>query len=417
MVKTTGVLLQKAKSEPVATPLAQPVNADRAVQSTSLDLPLWTHALAIQPKLTINQPGDAYEQEAETVAAQVLRMPEPRLQHACACGGTPDDTGECPACRAKRLGIQRQSTSAEAVAAPPSVHTTLHAPGQPLDAGVRAFLEPRFGYDFSQVRVHTNPQAAESAKAVNAHAYTVGQNVVFGAGQYQPHSSAGQKLLAHELTHVVQQGQGLQRSCSDGACDSCAGGIREMWITVFFRRRATQTTMNALRNHINGAKAVLRNCCIDLKFDFDWRLLGGGSTFNWLDVTNPATGEWHYTNEAQNLGTGNTFAGARGIPMVVFDDVPATGGGVTVSRAFDTAYAGRRYIAIDVSPTNVSCNPIAHELWHIGSRTIGHDPANAPIAACTSNAVTPTYCNAIRDIVAPVGDFPTTTSTPDTAVA
>jgi hypothetical protein len=183
-----------------------------AVNIQATTAPAWTHALAIQPKLTINQPGDAYEQEAETVAAQVLRMPAPGVQRACACGGTPDDTGECPACRAKRLGIQRQSTSAEAVAAPPSVHTTLRTSGQPLDADVRAFLEPRFGYDFSQVRVHTNPQAAESAKAVNAHAYTVGQNVVFGAGQYQPHSSAGQKLLAHELTHVVQQANtGVQR--------------------------------------------------------------------------------------------------------------------------------------------------------------------------------------------------------------
>lgn len=77
--------------------------------------------------------------------------------------------------------------------------------GQPLSENYRAFFEPRFGRDFSQVRLHTDTQAAESARAVNARAYTVGQDVVFRAGQYAPESSKGQRLMAHELTHVVQQ--------------------------------------------------------------------------------------------------------------------------------------------------------------------------------------------------------------------
>src|SRR5947209_15066228 len=76
--------------------------------------------------------------------------------------------------------------------------------GQPLDAGTRAFMESRFGHDFSRVRVHTDSRAAESAQAINALAYTVGRNVVFGRGQYAPGTSEGSKLLAHELTHVVQ---------------------------------------------------------------------------------------------------------------------------------------------------------------------------------------------------------------------
>lgn len=83
----------------------------------------------------------------------------------------------------------------------------MSSPGQPLDAGTRAFMEPRFGQDFSQVRVHTDAKAAESTQAVNAVAYTVGRNVVFGAGQYAPGTSEGRRLMAHELTHVVQQGE------------------------------------------------------------------------------------------------------------------------------------------------------------------------------------------------------------------
>src|SRR5262249_29965020 len=81
----------------------------------------------------------------------------------------------------------------------------LHSLGQPLDAGTRAFMEPRFGHDFSQVRIHADERAAESARAVNALAYTVGRDVVFGEGRYEPGTSEGRRLLAHELTHVVQQ--------------------------------------------------------------------------------------------------------------------------------------------------------------------------------------------------------------------
>jgi hypothetical protein len=116
--------------------------------------------------------------------------------------------GECTACQERREGtLQRAAvrplTSNEA---PPIVHEVLNSLGQPLDSVTRAYMEPRFGHDFSQVRVHTGPRAAESAQAVNALAYTVGSDLVFGAGQYTPASGGGRKLLAHELAHVIQQG-------------------------------------------------------------------------------------------------------------------------------------------------------------------------------------------------------------------
>jgi hypothetical protein len=88
------------------------------------------------------------------------------------------------------------------------VHDVLRSPGQPLDAATRAFFEPRFGRDFSQVRVHTDAPAAESAQAVNALAYTMGRDIVFGAGEYALGTTAGQWLLAHELAHTVQQAPG-----------------------------------------------------------------------------------------------------------------------------------------------------------------------------------------------------------------
>jgi hypothetical protein len=93
---------------------------------------------------------------------------------------------------------------------PPIVHEVLHSPGQPLDRATRAFIEPRLGRDFSDVRVHTDAKAAESARTVNALAYTVGHDVVFSAGQYAPQTSEGRRLMAHELTHAAQQrGQGI----------------------------------------------------------------------------------------------------------------------------------------------------------------------------------------------------------------
>jgi hypothetical protein len=116
-------------------------------------------------------------------------------------------TTECDECRKKREGmLQREAVNnSPTQVVPPIVYEVLHLPGQPLDAPTRGFMESRLGHDFSNVHLHTDAKAAESARAVNALAYTVGRDVVFGAGQYRPRTVEGQKLIAHELTHVVQQ--------------------------------------------------------------------------------------------------------------------------------------------------------------------------------------------------------------------
>ena len=128
------------------------------------------------------------------------------LQRKCSCGGTTASAGgECDECKKQKL--QRRATSANSPpVAPPIVHDVLNSPGQPLDHESRSFFEPRFGHSFGNVRVHTDEKAAQSARAVSALAYTVGHNIVFDRGQFAPRVAAGQILLAHELTHVIQQG-------------------------------------------------------------------------------------------------------------------------------------------------------------------------------------------------------------------
>jgi hypothetical protein len=129
------------------------------------------------------------------------------LQRACACGQHSSNDGQCEACKNKQQRLfQRAAVNGSAsYHVPPIVYDVLNSPSQPLDLQTRAFMEPRFGHDFSRVRIHTDTKAGESARAVNALASTVGQDVVFGEGQYAPTHLVGQRLLAHELTHVVQQ--------------------------------------------------------------------------------------------------------------------------------------------------------------------------------------------------------------------
>ena len=133
------------------------------------------------------------------IAAPKHQTRAPIVQRRCACGGEVGPGGECAACRAKRVQKQAEST------APSIVHDVLRSPGTPLDSHVRREMEQRFGFDFRNVRIHSDARAAASASEVNAQAYTVGSNVVFDGGAFAPHSVAGKQLLAHELAHVTQQ--------------------------------------------------------------------------------------------------------------------------------------------------------------------------------------------------------------------
>jgi Domain of unknown function (DUF4157) len=114
---------------------------------------------------------------------------------------------KCEQCEEK-IQPKGEGASVGGMGAPPIVQQVLRSPGQPLDPGTRALMEPRFGHDFSQVRVHADTRAAESARAVHAHAYTQGEHIVFAGGRYAPTTSEGRRLVGHELAHVVQQSAG-----------------------------------------------------------------------------------------------------------------------------------------------------------------------------------------------------------------
>ncbi len=187
------------------------------------------HGPRLQPKLTAGAPDDAFEREADRVAEDVMRMPEP------AEGGEGSAGPPVPTASSARPAIQRLSPESDeevrrqpmeepeeepeeplqAKAMPgripqltPDLRSRLGAlqgAGAPLPPSERAFFEPRFGSDFGGVRVHTGSEATDLARRVAARAFTLGRSVVFGAGQYAPGTTAGRALLAHELTHVVQQ--------------------------------------------------------------------------------------------------------------------------------------------------------------------------------------------------------------------
>ncbi|MDH3476636.1 MAG: DUF4157 domain-containing protein, partial [Rhodospirillales bacterium] len=213
-----------------------------------------------QAKLTIGQPNDKYEQEADRVADRVTAMPDPRLQRQPEAEEEeetlqakpladqitplvqrqeepPEEEEEepvqakfkvgemiqrmCPECdgetaqrqpmKEEEEELQTKTKPGETPAVTPGLASTINGlkgGGQPLDSATRAFFEPRFGRDFGHVRLHTDSEAAETASSINARAYTLGNHIALEAGEYQPNSRSGQRLLGHELTHVIQQGKG-----------------------------------------------------------------------------------------------------------------------------------------------------------------------------------------------------------------
>src|SRR5258706_12969912 len=136
----------------------------------------------------------------------ISEVPTSFLQRQCSCGEhTAAGGGECDECKKKDAPLQRHATeTAGPDKIPRIVYDVVASQGHSLTRDVRAFMEPRLGHDFSHVRVHTDARAAESARSVNALAYTVGDHIAFQPGRYDPSSVGGQRLLAHELAHVVQ---------------------------------------------------------------------------------------------------------------------------------------------------------------------------------------------------------------------
>jgi hypothetical protein len=221
---------KKSKAE-VSAEAANPAPSAVALEGiygAPAGMPLFM-GLRLQRKLAVGAVDDPLEREADQVAEQVMAGNSPSapgelgtgpevgseaygVQRKCACGGSA--SGQCEECKREEETtapvVQRRADSDHHAGseAPPIVHDALRSPGRSLDAAVRGPFESRFRSDFGDVRVHTDPLAAQSAEAIGALAYTVGDDVVFASGQYHPQSADGRKLLSHELTHVAQQRNG-----------------------------------------------------------------------------------------------------------------------------------------------------------------------------------------------------------------
>ena len=200
------------RRQPAAVTAAAAPPAVLARRLGNRNLQQLLQARLLQAKLTVNNPHDAFEQEADRVADQVMRMPEPAAHVSTQTSALVQRRCEC--------AMELQRSEGPAAAAPHVDSTTEHAiaslsgRGQALPPAVRAFMEPRFNADFSAVRLHSDAHAQQLARSVSAQAFTVGSNIVFGAGHLAPETDHGRRLLAHELTHVLQQGapQTLRRA-------------------------------------------------------------------------------------------------------------------------------------------------------------------------------------------------------------
>lgn len=431
----------------------------------------------IQPQLSINQPGDKYEQEADAMANQVMRMEQTGSIHPSPL----PIQRTCSACE-KEEQVMPKSQGGETISSE-RFSQQLQAnsvQGQTLLSETQAQMSQSFGTDFSHVRVHTGSQAAEMNQSIQAKAFTHGSDIYFNAGQYNPGSSAGKRLLAHELTHVVQQGGGNQKIQRDfdedraaegagwgaltgGGLGALIGGIAgsetgfgggwgalmgagigigvgalagllaggfsgsssfsmdcsttpmmDFPVTFYYGRRRDAATRRKVNQEIAQARSVLRNCCLNLVAHHENGVIPGMSTFN-SHTTRP-DGSIDYSAQATNLGSGPRFSLSRGLPVLVVDSVPNTGGGVTVSPDVDRQYSGRMYavVAVNQPNNNSACNTLAHELWHVAGN-YNHSPAQGgPIAACTSNIVNERFCLDLRRYAATIqlpsgsepGDYP-----------
>ena len=189
----------------------------------------------IQAKLIVNQPGDRYEQEADRIAERIIAAPAYATLN------------RVPA------GVQRFAGQpiGQMNAAPESVSKVLASPGRPLQPALRQEMEQRFGYDFSCVRVHSDADAEKSAREVNAHAYTVGKDIVFGARRFVPETYEGRRLIAHELTHVLQQSasQGMAiRGANERDRGSFNRAANVSNVSLRIQRDDAADTISALNN-------------------------------------------------------------------------------------------------------------------------------------------------------------------------
>jgi hypothetical protein len=219
---------------------------------------LWSLGV-IQAKLRVSRPDDRYEREAARIAAQVMRSSTNSAHEMKkACGGC-STAAPCSKCaedglvqRQRALGRGERGTN---TAVPNGFVSKLGAT-QALHASTRSFFEPRFGRDFSDVRIHTDARADHAARSIDALAFTVGRNIVFRAGEYAPGTTAGRQLLAHELTHVVQQGGAAPAAGPNIVRERVSRGTVQLRVAPFNYQRTSDELHDAMAGWGTDEEAV-----------------------------------------------------------------------------------------------------------------------------------------------------------------
>ena len=323
--------------------------------------------MVIQPKLRIGEPGDRYEREADRVADDVMRMSEPRTPEKLATYRQAQGVQVQRLCIRYDEELHRQvmdeeektlqakemsSLTPQVTPSLASQINTLQDRGRPLPESMRAFFEPRFGYDFSHVRIHTDTQATRATHGLNARAFTIGHHIVFGVGQYDPARSEGRRLLAHELTHVIQQsrrnqGDTIYRDCNVNAF-RVRHGIFDNFFLSFDPRlqvpmtfnitldRGSQSTECLIGQVKSGERRKRGEVVNDSLGEHRWETFVSDSSTRWThwwdgQRWNAANGDWE-TNDSYETAV---FYDTPGFTGVETTDYPIYLGGIDRNGWFE----------------------------------------------------------------------------------
>ena len=361
--------------------------------------------IRVQTNLAVGKTNDPSEQEADATADKVMRMPSSQqsvIQRKCAHCEEQEKAQRKPlAPFIQQKGTAGGTMASEAVS---SKISTTKGSGDSMDNSTKSFMESRFGTDFSSVKIHTGNEAIQMNRELGAKAFTVGSDIYFNQGQYQPESNSGKHLLAHELTHTVQQGAISPKAQTKIQKAGAAPVPRKtIWVNVGFDSSAVadDKTMKKLRASIAVEKAAISSCCtaktkacdVDVKVHYDW-----------VRYNKPAPTDLDYDNDdakdraLNDKNLGKITAPNGGIKILVtLSKLSQTWQGVRIFPRANTGTAGVLW-----NPTLAADDTIAHESGHaagyvgdIESNAHNSDPTNimSPGSVRTGSTPDDSWCD------------------------
>lgn len=354
----------------------------------------------IQPKLTINQPNDIYEQEADAMADTVMRMPAPFLSSQRGEETFFKPVGsylqrKCAHCEEEDKTMQRKESNngQPAVLTQTENYIQTLSGGKNLDEKERSFFEPRMGYDFINVKIHTDAAAVKSAQSINALAYTSGNNIVFNEGQYAPGTDSGKRLLGHELTHVIQQ-----QAATDNTTIRREEGCTDMKRVTVDLVSFNGSTKNPY-DDLAAANRIYRPCCVEfvarmgttVNSNFSDPLMGNDTTFE------RGTCGTDTSEEQALLPAVNSTFGLNGRIKVFYFESISPGARATSHPQYCSTPLALNHVYM----TNMADpRTLAHEMGHILLNGYFHElPADNLMHisnTATSSNLTPEQCATIR---------------------